>query len=173
MSLISDVVLLKKMGATWKGLCPFHQEQNAVVQRERATRAFSSASDAALGGDAVKFVELQQKLSFPEAVRYLAQRAGLTVPEEPRQPGRPRGCGGSGSPRSSFRRTPPPFFPEKCSRLRPVPEPARNWTPGGSPRRHTKTFGYGYAPAARPRYTGWPVFGPASSSSLAGCGAAW
>ena len=74
-SLISDVVPLKKMGATWKGLCPFHQERTPSFN-VNGDKGFFKCFGCGAGGDAVKFVELQQKLSFPEAVRYLAQRAG-------------------------------------------------------------------------------------------------
>ena len=81
-SLISDVVPLKKMGATWKGLCPFHQERTPSFN-VNGDKGFFKCFGCGAGGDAVKFVELQQKVSFPEAVRYLAQRAGMTVPEGP------------------------------------------------------------------------------------------
>jgi DNA primase len=81
-SLISDVVPLKKMGATWKGLCPFHQERTPSFN-VNGDKGFFKCFGCGAGGDAVKFVELQQKVSFPEGVRYLAQRAGMTVPEGP------------------------------------------------------------------------------------------
>ena len=55
--------------------------EDAVVQRQRRQRHSSSASAAALGGDVFKFVELQHKVSFPEAVRLLAARAGMALPE--------------------------------------------------------------------------------------------
>lgn len=81
-ALIGDVVPLRKAGATWKGLCPFHQERTPSFN-VNADKGFFKCFGCGAGGDAVKFVELHQKLSFPEAVRYLAQRAGLTIPETP------------------------------------------------------------------------------------------
>jgi DNA primase len=79
-SLIGDVVSLRKAGAAWKGLCPFHQEKTPsfTVNREKG---FFKCFGCGAGGDAVTFVELQQKVAFPEAVRFLAARAGLPVPE--------------------------------------------------------------------------------------------
>ena len=81
-SVIGDVVQLKKAGATWKGLCPFHQERTPSFT-VNGDKGFFKCFGCGVGGDVVKFVELQQKASFPEAVRYLAQRAGLTIPEAP------------------------------------------------------------------------------------------
>src|SRR6185436_5992420 len=78
---ISDVVpSLKKTGATWKGLCPFHQEKTPSFNVNR-DKGFFKCFGCGTGGDVVKFVELTQKVAFPEAVRYLAQRAGMTIPE--------------------------------------------------------------------------------------------
>ena len=79
-ALIGDVVPLKKAGATYKGLCPFHQERTPSFN-VNGDKGFFKCFGCGAGGDAVKFVELQQKLTFPEAVRYLAQRAGIAVPE--------------------------------------------------------------------------------------------
>jgi DNA primase len=79
-SLIGDVVPLKKAGATWKGLCPFHQERTPSFN-VNGEKGFFKCFGCGAGGDAVKFVELYQKVSFPEAIRYLAQRAGMPVPE--------------------------------------------------------------------------------------------
>src|SRR6185436_14645330 len=78
---ISDVVpSLKKTGATFKGLCPFHQERTPSFNVNR-DKGFFKCFGCGVGGDVVRFVELQQKASFPEAVAYLARRAGLQVPE--------------------------------------------------------------------------------------------
>ena len=144
-SLIGDVVPLKKMGATWKGLCPFHQERTPSFN-VNGDKGFFKCFGCGAGGDAVKFVELHQKVSFPEAVRYLAQRAGMTVPEGP---------GGQEDRAASAEREAliklhedaAAFFQEMLA------TPA-----GGRARRElesrgittetTKTFGYGYAPAA-------------------------
>jgi DNA primase len=79
-AVVGDVVPLKKAGATWKGLCPFHQEKSPSFTVNRDKGVFHCFGCGA-GGDVVSFVELQQKIAFPEAIRYLAQRAGIPVPE--------------------------------------------------------------------------------------------
>lgn len=79
-SVIGDVVSLKKAGATYKGLCPFHQERTPSFN-VNPDKGFFKCFGCGAGGDVVKFIELHQKVSFPEAVRSLAQRAGMPVPE--------------------------------------------------------------------------------------------
>jgi DNA primase len=78
-SVVSEVTPLKKAGTSWKGLCPFHQEKTpsfVVYQDKGIFKCFGCG----VGGDVVKFVQLQQQLGFPDAVRALAQRAGLAQP---------------------------------------------------------------------------------------------
>jgi DNA primase len=84
-SVIGDVTPLKKAGATWKGLCPFHQEKTPSFN-VNPDKGFFKCFGCGVGGDVVKFVELYQKLTFPEAVRYLATRASMPVPEIERGP---------------------------------------------------------------------------------------
>ena len=79
-SVIGDVTPLKKAGATYKGLCPFHTEKTPSFN-VNADKGFFKCFGCGVGGDVVKFVELYQKMPFPEAVRYLAQRASMAVPE--------------------------------------------------------------------------------------------
>ena len=101
-SLIGDVVPLKKAGATWKGLCPFHQERTPSFN-VNGDKGFFKCFGCGAGGDAVKFVELHQKLSFPEAVRYLAQRAGHGHPRGTWRLGGPGGRSGQGRPGQAAR----------------------------------------------------------------------
>ena len=77
---IQDTVPLKKAGSGYKGLCPFHTEKTPSFNVNR-DKGFFHCFGCGTGGDVVKFVELQEKLSFPEAVHHLAQRFGLQVPE--------------------------------------------------------------------------------------------
>jgi DNA primase len=79
-AVIGDVVALRKMGVTYKGLCPFHTEKTPSFNVNK-DKGFFKCFGCGLGGDVVKFVELYQKVSFPEAVRHLAQRAGISIPE--------------------------------------------------------------------------------------------
>ena len=77
---IQERVQLRKTGATWKGLCPFHGEKTPSFH-VYGEKGFFKCFGCSLAGDVIKFVELYDKVSFPEAVRQLAGRAGLPVPE--------------------------------------------------------------------------------------------
>ncbi|HXB56352.1 MAG TPA: DNA primase [Vicinamibacteria bacterium] len=77
---ISDHVALKKMGTSWKGLCPFHQEKTPSFN-VRAEPAVFHCFGCGVGGDVFKFLMLHERLSFPEAVEGLARRHGVPVPE--------------------------------------------------------------------------------------------
>jgi len=79
-AVVGDVVSLRKAGSTWKGLCPFHQEKTPSFNVNK-DKGFFKCFGCGAGGDVVKFVEMYQKLSFPEAVRHLAQRASIQLPE--------------------------------------------------------------------------------------------
>src|SRR5688572_27790336 len=77
---ISEHVALRKMGTSFKGLCPFHQEK---------TPSFNVRQDPPLfhcfgcgeGGDVFKFVMLHERVAFPEAIEVVARRFGIPVPE--------------------------------------------------------------------------------------------
>lgn len=79
-SLITEVVPLRKMGAAWKGLCPFHQERTPSFN-VNPDKGIFKCFGCNLGGDVFKFVELQHKVTFPEAVRMVAARVGMTIPD--------------------------------------------------------------------------------------------
>jgi DNA primase len=79
-SVIGEVVSLRKTGGTYKGLCPFHEERTPSFN-VNPDKGFFKCFGCGVGGDVLKFVELHQKMAFPEAVRYLAARAGIQVPE--------------------------------------------------------------------------------------------
>ena len=77
--MIQERVPLRRSGTTWKGLCPFHGEKTPSFHVY--DKGFFKCYGCGVGGDVIKFVELYDKVTFPEAVRQLASRAGLTVPE--------------------------------------------------------------------------------------------
>ncbi len=83
---ISEVVTLKKMGTSWKGLCPFHQEKTPSFN-VRAEPAVFHCFGCGEGGDVFKFVMLHERVSFPEAIEQLARRFGVAVPENRSEPG--------------------------------------------------------------------------------------
>ncbi len=77
---VQDHVALRKSGATWKGLCPFHGEKTPSFH-VNGEKGFFHCFGCGVGGDVFKFVELQEKVSFGDAVKVLAQRFGLPLPE--------------------------------------------------------------------------------------------
>jgi DNA primase len=77
---ISEHVSLRKMGTSWKGLCPFHQEKTPSFN-VRAEPAIFHCFGCGAGGDVFKFLMLFERVSFPEAVEALARRHSIAVPE--------------------------------------------------------------------------------------------
>jgi len=76
---IQDYVPLKKLGANYKGLCPFHGEKTPSFQVDRDKGLFHCFG-CNVGGDVIKFLELHDRIPFADAVKQLAQRFGLTLP---------------------------------------------------------------------------------------------
>ena len=79
-TVISDYVSLRKAGNSYKGLCPFHGEKTPSFNVNR-DRGFFHCFGCGVGGDVFKFIELQEKVGFTDAVRQLAQRFGIPIPE--------------------------------------------------------------------------------------------
>jgi len=77
---IQEHVSLKKAGNSYKGLCPFHGEKTPSFHVNRE-KGFFHCFGCGVGGDVIKFVEMQEKVGFTDAVRLLARKFGLTVPE--------------------------------------------------------------------------------------------
>ncbi|MBI2443639.1 MAG: DNA primase [Candidatus Magasanikbacteria bacterium] len=75
---IGEYVSLKKSGVNWKGLCPFHQEKTPsfMVQPERQ---FWHCFGCSKGGDIFTFAQEVEGLQFIEALKFLADRAGVTL----------------------------------------------------------------------------------------------
>ena len=79
-SVVQQYVSLKQAGRVFKGLCPFHSEKTPSFQVD-PDKGFFFCFGCQKGGDVFKFVELQENLGFADAVRLLAQKAGLSLPE--------------------------------------------------------------------------------------------
>jgi len=77
-----EYVRLKRLGATGRyvGLCPFHQEKTPSFNVNQ-TRQFYKCFGCGVGGDAIKFVEEIEGLSFWETVKMLAERYGIPMPK--------------------------------------------------------------------------------------------
>ena len=80
LQVIQEYVPLKKMGATWKGLCPFHSEKTPSFH-VNPEKGFFHCFGCGVGGNVFKFLELHEKIAFPDAVRMLAQKVGMSLPE--------------------------------------------------------------------------------------------
>ncbi len=83
---------LKRAGAIYKALCPFHQERTPSFNVNPARQTFKCFGCGA-GGSVLRFVEMYENIPFPEAVRRLAARAGMQMPDEqltPEEEGRQR-----------------------------------------------------------------------------------
>ena len=78
--LVQERVALKRSGATWKGLCPFHGEKTPSFH-VNGDKGFFHCFGCGAKGDVFEFVKLHDKITFPEAVRQVASRAGVPVPE--------------------------------------------------------------------------------------------
>lgn len=81
LEVVGELVTLKRAGASYKGLCPFHGEKTPsfVVNPQQGTY---HCFGCAVHGDSLTFIKETQNLSFPEAVRALALRVGIEIPEE-------------------------------------------------------------------------------------------
>jgi DNA primase len=77
---VGDYVKLKKSGAqNYSGLCPFHSEKTPSFS-VHATRQFYHCFGCGASGDVFSFVQKVDNLSFPEAVRVIAQKMGVAMP---------------------------------------------------------------------------------------------
>lgn len=79
-SLIGGYVSLKRAGANLKGLCPFHSERTpsfTVYPNDNSFYCFGCG----IGGDAITFVKNIEHLDYPDALEFLAKRAGITIPD--------------------------------------------------------------------------------------------
>src|SRR6476469_10249925 len=77
---IQEYVSLKKVGRTYKGLCPFHSEKSPSFHVD-PEKGFFHCFGCGVGGDIFKFLELHEKVGFQDAVRMLAQKFGMAIPE--------------------------------------------------------------------------------------------
>ncbi|GAC1426733.1 MAG: hypothetical protein NVSMB5_21360 [Candidatus Velthaea sp.] len=78
---IGQFVTLRKRGNDMVGLCPFHGEKTPSFH-VHPDRGFFKCFGCSAGGDVIKYVQLQDNLTFPDALRMLAKRAGVQLQEE-------------------------------------------------------------------------------------------
>ena len=78
---VGAYVTLKRAGSNFNGLCPFHNEKTPSFTVFPATKSFYCFGCGA-GGDAITFVMRTENLDYRAAIEVLAQRAGITIPED-------------------------------------------------------------------------------------------
>ena len=140
---IGSYVPLKKAGPNFKALSPFQKEKTPsfnVSPSKQIFKCFSSGH----GGDVFKFLMLMENMTFPEAVRRLAQRAGIVIPES----------SGPQDPEARSRReelqalnAAVATWWQKLLHTDPAAEPARAYLKSREfPSSLAEEFGLGYAP---------------------------
>jgi len=82
LEVISGYMSLKRSGANYQGLCPFHGEKSPSFNVNPA-RGIFHCFGCGVGGNSVDFVMRMEGLSFPQAVKLLAKRVGVDIPERP------------------------------------------------------------------------------------------
>lgn len=78
---ISNYVKLKRSGSNYVGLCPFHNEKTPSFSVSRNKQMYYCFGCGA-GGNVFTFIMEYENFSFVESVKYLAERAGIVLPEE-------------------------------------------------------------------------------------------
>ena len=79
--IIGNYTALKKAGRNFKALCPFHNEKSPSFVVNPDKQIFHCFG-CGVGGNALGFLMRQEHLEFPEAVRFLANKAGVVIPED-------------------------------------------------------------------------------------------
>ncbi len=79
-NVISGYVSLRKKGRTFEACCPFHHEKTPSFKVDRDKQLYHCFGCGA-GGNVFTFIMEYENMSFPEAVQYLADKAGMTLPE--------------------------------------------------------------------------------------------
>lgn len=77
---VSDFVTLKKSGANYKGLCPFHDDRTPSFYVSPA-KNYCQCFACGKGGNPIGFIMEHEQLSYPEALKYLAKKYGIQVEE--------------------------------------------------------------------------------------------
>ncbi|WP_308654501.1 DNA primase [uncultured Anaerococcus sp.] len=76
--IIGEYVDLKRAGSSFKGLCPFHNEKTPSFTVDEKKQLFHCFGCGA-GGDVVSFIMQKEGLSYPESLKFLADKAGISI----------------------------------------------------------------------------------------------
>ena len=162
---------LRRQGARWVGLCPFHEERTpsfSVDAQEKLYHCFGCG----VGGDVIKFVEEKEGLGFAEAVELLADRYGVELEREQEDPRAEARAPAAPPAGASCWTAPPPSTPATSGSPRRPARRASTWPSAGWARRCCGSSASASRPAPGTRC--WcAASGPASASrSCAGVGLA-
>ncbi len=80
---VQSYIPLKRAGANWRGICPFHNDTHPSLNVSQSRQIFKCFA-CGKAGNVFTFVQDYEHLSFIEAVKKLAQRVGITIPETDR-----------------------------------------------------------------------------------------
>ncbi|MBR6549121.1 MAG: DNA primase, partial [Clostridia bacterium] len=80
-SVVSSYVNLKRGGRNPKGLCPFHNEKTPSFTLYPENGSFYCFG-CGTGGDVIRFIRLMENLDYIDAVKFLADRSGMQMPQE-------------------------------------------------------------------------------------------
>ena len=80
-SVMSSYVNMKKSSRNFVCLCPFHSEKTPSCHIYTESQSFYCFGCGA-GGDVITFIRMIENLDYIESVRFLAQRSGMTMPED-------------------------------------------------------------------------------------------
>jgi len=139
---ISSYFPLKRAGKDHKALCPFHPEKTPSFTVSRSKQIFKCFG-CGRGGNVFNFVMLRENVTFPEAVRILAERAGVALRQQGGGRGKPEGPGRD--LRKALEWATQLF--EGNLRHPTVGEPARNYLAGrGFNKQALEVFHLGFAP---------------------------
>jgi DNA primase len=137
-AIVTDYIPLKKSGSRYRALCPFHTEKTPSFYVDAEKQLFYCFGCGA-GGDVFKFLMLYEKVEFPEALRTLAGRYGIPIPE----PGGP--VNSDRQTVLAINRRASAYFREQLQR--PAGERARTYLNArGIERDAVDRFALGYAP---------------------------
>ena len=76
--IVGEHLSLKRKGREMVGLCPFHDDHRPSFNVSPVKQIFKCFACGA-GGDVVKFIQMRENLSFPQALQRLADRAGIKI----------------------------------------------------------------------------------------------
>ncbi len=141
MDVVSDYVTLRKAGRNYKGLCPFHDEKTpsfSVNPERQIYHCFGCGK----GGNVFSFLMEHENVTFVEAVRHIARRLNITIPDTYRE----RQAGSEAESLAQVTRFAARFFHERLLNAGRDSIVRRYTERRGLSEETVKSFGLGYAP---------------------------